>query len=56
MVKKKVVRALKGTFRRTGWEGTGKEGNGSVEEEDVFWKKDVRGLRCRRVEEDDAPY
>ncbi|KAL6624483.1 hypothetical protein ACP70R_031804 [Stipagrostis hirtigluma subsp. patula] len=60
MVKNKVVRPLKGTFRRTGWGGrgggTGKEGDGGVEDEDVFWKKDVRGLRCRRVEEDDDPY
>ncbi|KAL6868117.1 hypothetical protein ACP4OV_014962 [Aristida adscensionis] len=31
------------------------DGDGE-DDEDVFWKKDVRGLRCRRVEDDDEPY
>ncbi|XP_062232618.1 uncharacterized protein LOC133929878 [Phragmites australis] len=55
MVKKNVVRALKETFRR-GRRGGAEEGDGCGDDEDVFWKKDVRGLRCRRVEDDGAPY
>ncbi|KAL6864836.1 hypothetical protein ACP4OV_015987 [Aristida adscensionis] len=57
---KKVVRALKGTFRRAGWRCRGRgadvESNGGGGGDDVFWKKDVRGRRCRRVEDDDEPY
>ncbi|RLN23516.1 uncharacterized protein C2845_PM07G11620 [Panicum miliaceum] len=58
MVKKKVSRALKEACRR-GRHEVVEEADvacGSHEDEDVFWKKDVKGLRCRRVDGDDAPY
>ncbi|KAL6660762.1 hypothetical protein ACP70R_001797 [Stipagrostis hirtigluma subsp. patula] len=63
IVNKKVVRAVKETLRRGGRRGRSggaeaDEGGCGGDDEDVFWKKDVRGLRCRRVEDDDddAPY
>uniref|UniRef100_A0A0E0EA75 Uncharacterized protein n=1 Tax=Oryza meridionalis TaxID=40149 RepID=A0A0E0EA75_9ORYZ len=68
MIKKKVFRALKRRFGggkrqgRDGHVGEGKEssddgdGDGNGDDEDVFWRKDVRGLRCRRVEDNDLPY
>lgn len=61
MVKNKVARALKGTLRRARRGAAVEEvdgGNDDEEDEDVFWKRSVRGLRCRRLEEedDDAPY
>ena len=58
MIKKKVSRALKEACRRGRHEGA-EEADvacGSHDDEDVFWKKDVKGLRCRRVDGDDAPY
>ncbi|PUZ56431.1 hypothetical protein GQ55_5G300100 [Panicum hallii var. hallii] len=58
MVKKKVGRALKEACRR-GRHEVVEEADvacGSHDDEDVFWKKDVKGLRCRRVDGDDAPY
>jgi hypothetical protein len=62
MMKKNVVRAVKGTFRRASWPSTrrGEEREdadaGCSDDEVVFWKKDVRGLRCRRVEDEDTVY
>jgi len=58
MVKKKVGRALKGACRRGRHQGAEEAdvASGSHDDEDVFWKKDVKGLRCRRVDGDDAPY
>uniref|UniRef100_J3MK14 Uncharacterized protein n=1 Tax=Oryza brachyantha TaxID=4533 RepID=J3MK14_ORYBR len=66
MIRKKVVRALKERFRGGGGRqgrdehaGEDKEsindGDGD-DDEDVFWRKDVRGLRCRRVQDSDLPY
>ncbi|CAL4919934.1 unnamed protein product [Urochloa decumbens] len=65
MLKKMVGRALKEACRRGRSEGVeGQRGRSeSVEEpdvcdghddEDVFWKKDVKGLRCRQVMDDEA--
>ncbi|KAG8080898.1 hypothetical protein GUJ93_ZPchr0007g4360 [Zizania palustris] len=63
MIKTKVVCAIKERFGRGGsrrGEGgnsyrNGNNGDGDDDnDEDVFWKKDVRGLRCRRVEDSDA--
>uniref|UniRef100_A0A0D9WXQ3 Uncharacterized protein n=1 Tax=Leersia perrieri TaxID=77586 RepID=A0A0D9WXQ3_9ORYZ len=68
MVKNRVFRALKERFGRSrkqgsdgdGRVGEGKEfsddGDGDGDDEDVFWRKDVRGLRCRRVDDNDLPY
>uniref|UniRef100_A0A0E0LJD8 Uncharacterized protein n=1 Tax=Oryza punctata TaxID=4537 RepID=A0A0E0LJD8_ORYPU len=68
MIKRKVFRALKGKFGgggrqcKDGHVGEGKEisddgeGDGDGDDEDVFWRKDVRGLRCRQVEDNDLPY
>ncbi|KAL5198237.1 hypothetical protein ABZP36_001749 [Zizania latifolia] len=61
MIKTKVVCAIKERFGRGGsrrGEGSNSYRNGNVDgdDEDVFWKKDVRGLRCRRVEDSDSSY
>jgi hypothetical protein len=56
MVKNKVARALNGAFRRSSDRRGGppeEEVDGNGVDEDVFWKKDVRGRRCRPVEDDD---
>ncbi|KAF0908669.1 hypothetical protein E2562_027227 [Oryza meyeriana var. granulata] len=64
MIKKKMFRAFRERFvgggrqGRYGHEGEGKDSShdGDGDDEDVFWRKDVRGLRCRRVEDNDLPY
>ncbi|OEL20518.1 hypothetical protein BAE44_0018464 [Dichanthelium oligosanthes] len=57
MVRKKVFRALTEACRRGRREGAEEAddgcGSGGHDDEDVFWKKDVKGLRCRRQMEDD---
>ncbi|KAF8690251.1 hypothetical protein HU200_041319 [Digitaria exilis] len=56
MIKMKVGRALKEACRRGRQHGEQEEdGCGGHDDEDVFWKKDVKGLRCRPLEDDDAP-
>ncbi|CAN6286292.1 unnamed protein product [Urochloa humidicola] len=56
MLKKKVGRALKEACRRGRSEGVVEEPDvcDDLDDEDVFWKKDVKGLRCRRVMDDDT--
>ncbi|WVZ61795.1 hypothetical protein U9M48_011612 [Paspalum notatum var. saurae] len=56
MFKKKVDRAFSEACRRGSRHHGGEEADGCCEDddEDVFWKKDVRGLRCRPVEADNA--
>lgn len=57
MVKMKVGRALKEACRRGRPHGAKEsDGCGSHDDEDVFWKKDVKGLRCRPLEDVGAPY
>ncbi|XP_066366541.1 uncharacterized protein [Miscanthus floridulus] len=56
MVKKKVGRVFKQVCQRGRREGVEETDGCSNDDEDVFWKKDVKGLRCRRVQDDDAPY
>lgn len=57
MVKKKVGRAFKQVCQRGRREGVEETDScGNKDDEDVFWKKDVKGLRCRRVQDDGAPY
>ncbi|KAK3135921.1 hypothetical protein QOZ80_5BG0425310 [Eleusine coracana subsp. coracana] len=57
MVKNKVARALKRMFRRARRGDAEQVDGGNCDDEDVFWKRNVRGLRCRRVEDDgDDPY
>jgi hypothetical protein len=57
MVRKKVSRALKEACQR-GRREVAEEADvcSSHDDEDVFWKKDVKGLRCRRVEDDGTSY
>ncbi|CAN6308631.1 unnamed protein product [Urochloa humidicola] len=58
MLKKKVGRALKEACRRGRSEGVEEpdvsDDHDGHDDEDVFWKKDVKGLRCRQVMDDDA--
>ncbi|CAN6302914.1 unnamed protein product [Urochloa humidicola] len=58
MLKKKVGRALKEACRRGRSEGVEEpdvcNDHDGHDDEDVFWKKDVKGLRCRQVMEDDT--
>ncbi|PWZ18912.1 hypothetical protein Zm00014a_012612 [Zea mays] len=61
-LKKKAGRAFKKACqrgsRRDEREGVQETDDGCCgnDDEDVFWKKDVKGLRCRQVQDDDAPY
>ncbi|EES17949.1 uncharacterized protein LOC8066737 [Sorghum bicolor] len=56
MVKKNVGRAFKQVCQRGRRERVEETHGCGNDDEDVFWKKDVKGLRCRRVQDDDVPY